>query len=199
MPHLIPKENLIVTPWKNGGGSTTEIAIHPAGANFDNFDWRVSLATIAESGPFSVFPGVDRTIALVDGAGIILQFDDARRFTLTPSHRVFQFPGEARVEATLKEGETRDFNVMTRRARCRHEVERFGFAGSMAWKRRGPVSLLFLASGKGLLASDDEHRIQLHCHDALLFDHEVGLDWTLAANGRVSVFVVDFSEVVDGR
>ena len=29
-------------PWKNGGGETTEIAVFPAGAGLDDFDWRVS-------------------------------------------------------------------------------------------------------------------------------------------------------------
>ena len=63
MTLLIPYAGLEPAPWKNGGGSTTEIAIAPLGATVDKFDWRISLATIANSGPFSVFPGVDRTLA----------------------------------------------------------------------------------------------------------------------------------------
>ena len=55
-----------------GGGSTTEIAVAPPGAGFDDFDWRVSLATITQDGPFSAFPGIDRTLALVDGDGCLL-------------------------------------------------------------------------------------------------------------------------------
>ena len=51
-------------PWKNGGGETAEIAVSPAGAGFDDFDWRISTAIVAQSGPFSGFPGVDRVLTL---------------------------------------------------------------------------------------------------------------------------------------
>ena len=64
MTLLIPYAGLESAPWKNGGGSTTEIAIAPPGAGLDDFDWRISLATISEDGPFSVFPGIDRTLIL---------------------------------------------------------------------------------------------------------------------------------------
>ena len=62
MTLLIPYAGLVAAPWKNGGGCTTEIAIAPPGASLDAFEWRISLATIAASGPFSAFPGVDRTL-----------------------------------------------------------------------------------------------------------------------------------------
>ena len=57
-------------PWKNGGGSTDEIATYPRGAGLDAFDWRVSIAHVASDGPFSRFPGVERTITLLEGAGM---------------------------------------------------------------------------------------------------------------------------------
>ncbi len=41
-----------VMPWKNGGGSTTEIAVFPIDSGLDAFDWRVSMATVAADGPF---------------------------------------------------------------------------------------------------------------------------------------------------
>ena len=60
-------------PWKNGGGSTRELACWPPGAGMDSFAWRVSVATIARPGPFSAFPGVDRQIMLLEGDGVRLQ------------------------------------------------------------------------------------------------------------------------------
>jgi environmental stress-induced protein Ves len=44
------------TPWKNGDGSTTEIAIGPAGASLEAFDWRVSMARVASMGHFPISP-----------------------------------------------------------------------------------------------------------------------------------------------
>ena len=64
---------LHATPWKNGGGTTRQVACWPPGAGSDDFDWRVSIATIAASGPFSTFPGIDRTIMLLDGPGVHLR------------------------------------------------------------------------------------------------------------------------------
>src|SRR6185369_11614525 len=60
-------------PWKNGGGRTIEIAVHPVGATLDAFQWRVSIADIERDGPFSRFPGIDRTIVLLEGAGMHLR------------------------------------------------------------------------------------------------------------------------------
>jgi environmental stress-induced protein Ves len=55
------------TAWKNGGGSTTEIAVAPMGASLDDFDWRVSMARVASDGPFSEFAGIDRTLDILKG------------------------------------------------------------------------------------------------------------------------------------
>ena len=54
-----------VMPWKNGGGTTTEVAVSPEGAGLDHFDWRISMARVEQDGPFSTFPGIDRTLQQV--------------------------------------------------------------------------------------------------------------------------------------
>ena len=63
---------IAATPWKNGGGATRELACSPLGADMAHFDWRVSVATIAQSGPFSCFAGVDRIITLLSGGRLQL-------------------------------------------------------------------------------------------------------------------------------
>ncbi|WP_423192380.1 HutD family protein [Cupriavidus sp. H18C2] len=108
------------TPWKNGGGSTREIAVWPPGAGMDTFDWRISVADIATDGPFSAFPGIDRQIVLMEGAGVHLQaHDDSFCHKLVRVGEPFAFSGDTAVHATLVDGPTRDFNVMTRRGTCR--------------------------------------------------------------------------------
>ena len=107
---------LAETPWKNGGGTTQEVVCFPPGAGLDDFDWRVSIATIAMGGPFSVFRGVDRTIMLLEGDGVRLQlagFDHV----LDAPHQPFAFDGDAAVECSLLGGLSTDFNLMVRRAR----------------------------------------------------------------------------------
>ena len=46
-------------PWKNGGGETVEITVSPAGVALADFDWRVSMGTVATDGPFSFPDGAD--------------------------------------------------------------------------------------------------------------------------------------------
>jgi len=107
--------------WSNGGGTTYEVATSPEGAGLDGFDWRISLADVAASGPFSPFPGIDRSLVLVDGAGMELEIDGAT--TALRRHDVVHFAGEQSVSCRLTHGPTRDLNVMTRRGRCTAVVE----------------------------------------------------------------------------
>ncbi len=57
----------VFTPWKNGGGRTAEILAMPEGAGLDGFDWRISTAEVAQSGPFSLFAGLDRWLTVLEG------------------------------------------------------------------------------------------------------------------------------------
>jgi uncharacterized protein len=114
----------LTMPWKNGGGSTTEIAAGPPGASLDNFDWRVSMARVAADGPFSNFAGVDRTLAVVTGHGLVLKIDNRPPITLAAGSEPVNFPGDAPTHAQLVQGEITDLNVMTRRGRFRHSLQR---------------------------------------------------------------------------
>lgn len=114
-------------PWKNGMGSTTEIAIHPANAKLDDFVWRVSMAQIASDGPFSLFADIDRTLLVLEGNGIDL------RVTGCPPVRIdretiHSFPGDQPTSATLVDGEILDLNVMSRRNSASHDVKRIKLA-----------------------------------------------------------------------
>ena len=91
------RATLPAMPWKNGGGTTQEIASWPRGAGLDSFGWRVSIATIATAGPFSVFEGVDRSIMLLEGDGVRLFTHDGRvEHRLDVPHRPFAFSGDER-------------------------------------------------------------------------------------------------------
>jgi environmental stress-induced protein Ves len=187
MTQLIQYASLRPAPWKNGGGCTTEIAVAPSGAGFDEFDWRISLATITQSGPFSSFPGIDRSLALVDGDGVLLDFGD-ERFVLSPSEPLIEFAGEDAVHATVTGALTTDFNVMTRRGRCRHRLEPLVVRGSEALKRRSATTLLFLAEGESLTLSSARERIAMVRYDVVVMEAEEA--WTLEAS-LATVFVVD--------
>lgn len=111
-------------PWKNGRGVTEEVASFPAESGMDDFDWRLSIAHVGADGPFSVFPGIDRTITLLDGRGLALDLPEGRTVELTPGGSPFAFPGDWEISSRNLGGPTIDLNIMTRRGRCRHNVRR---------------------------------------------------------------------------
>ncbi|EYC49816.1 HutD [Hylemonella gracilis str. Niagara R] len=141
--HLFDRQQLPAMPWKNGGGVTREIVCQPPGAGMDAFDWRVSIAHIASNGPFSRFAQVDRVITLLEGAGVHLHSSDG-----AVDHRLdrpwvpFAFSGEAPVQGDLIAEDCHDFNVMTRRGRCRARVVVVREGGSLPHTVEGLVMAL---------------------------------------------------------
>lgn len=122
--HRFDRAALAATPWKNGGGTTREIACWPPGAGMDDFQWRLSIAAISASGPFSAFPGVDRIITLLDGPGVRLATNDgAIDHALNRPLEPFAFPGEAAIHGTVLGDASSDFNVMTRRSLLRAQLQ----------------------------------------------------------------------------
>lgn len=97
-------------PWKNGGGSTEEIA-RDAGQGLDGFGWRVSIADIAESGGFSAFTGYQRVITVLQGDGMSLNIDGKPSRHLLPFDAL-AFSGDSNVDCTLLGGTIRDFNLI---------------------------------------------------------------------------------------
>lgn len=145
MPKRFAIADLPAAPWKNGGGSTREILCRPPGAGLDDFDWRVSIATIAASGPFSIFAGVDRTIMLLDGDGVRLAADGVDH-RLDQPLEPFAFSGDLALDCTLLGRASSDFNVMGRRSRGRAEV-RVLQQGSDAFDA-APAGLLLCLAGR---------------------------------------------------
>jgi len=119
-PTVLRSSGYRSTPWRNGAGTTREVAAEAA-TDGAGFRWRVSIAQVADSGPFSDFPGVDRIIVPLDTAGLHLTVDGAQQ--PVSQFEPFAFPGEAATAARLSTGSTRDLNVMWRRDICRASVE----------------------------------------------------------------------------
>ncbi|MFH8487589.1 HutD family protein [Streptomyces longisporoflavus] len=115
-------------PWKNGGGTTREVASGTVQApslaapaqSADGFDWRVSIADVAAAGPFSPLPGIDRVITPVEGEGMVLTVDGTAQ--LVAPLRPFGFSGDATTHCRLDAGAVRNMNVMTRRGRASAHV-----------------------------------------------------------------------------
>ncbi|RQP06510.1 MAG: HutD family protein [Paracoccus sp. BP8] len=135
-------------PWKNGRGETVEIAVYPEGAGLADFGWRVSMAGVTEDGDFSLFPQIDRTLAVLAGEGIELQVQGQPTQRLTPEAEPLAFPADMPTSARLLAGPITDLNVMTRRGAFTHRLARSTEAdgGAPEWRlllATAPVTLDF--------------------------------------------------------
>ena len=147
-------------PWKNGGGVTSEIAVSPPGASFDDFDWRISMARVDADGPFSSFPDIDRTLTILSGT-MTLDIDGSV-VRLDAGSPPCRFDGAAAVMGTVA-GPVHDLNTMTRRRSCRHLVTVLRIDRDLRLPARRTVRLLF-ACDAGIAANG----IALFQHDAVL-------------------------------
>jgi uncharacterized protein len=149
-----PRDRFASMPWKNGGGLTREIFRFPEHAA--DWQWRISIADVAADGPFSAFPGCDRALLLLSGAGMRLQFLD-RIETLQTAYDTLRFAGEDPVEAFLLDGPTSDFNAIWRRDTVAITLERRAMTGSLWCIAEPGVSwFVYFLSGRGRIKSDSD-------------------------------------------
>ncbi len=100
-------------PWRNGRGSTLEIAREPAA--WEEFAWRLSLAAIDQDGDFSFYRGYRRAIVLVEGNDLRLRFRGHGSCSLGPAKRGARFEGDWKTRCSVPEGRCTDLSLIVRR------------------------------------------------------------------------------------
>ena len=109
---ILSPETFKTIPWKNGLGQTTELAIN-SGGNLDNFNWRLSIASVVNDGDFSNFSGYQRNLVLIEGKGLILDHRNGDIDELTNLLDIAHFDGGSKTHGSLVNGGIKDFNIMT--------------------------------------------------------------------------------------
>lgn len=151
--------------WKNGGGLTREIASHPEGSAFDDFDWRLSIAEVRTGGPFSAFPGIERQMAVLSGR-LVLSLAGGEPLSVSPQSPPLRFAGEAPVLAQPPEEPVVDLNLMTRRGRCTGLLRRQTAGAADSLVPSAHTAVLVALAPLGLAAHGE--RWQLSVLDAAL-------------------------------
>jgi environmental stress-induced protein Ves len=198
---LIRGADLVAAPWKNGGGVTREVAVFPANAGLGDFVWRVSIADVAQGGPFSRFEGVDRTLVLCSGAGMVLDETAPHKQVRGKSHTlahpldIARFDGDAQIDARLIDGATRDFNLMVRRdaAQGTLDVWRSQSQHSTQHTLSADVVLLFCASGSVSVTPGDTQALQLQGGDTLRIDAPSALQCALEGTGALLAIGIHYT------
>src|SRR5580698_3645450 len=138
---VIRRASFTATPWKNGGGITHEaIRVPPTG---DAFLWRVSVAQIDASGPFSDFAGYDRIMVLLQGRGVALEFGSGDKSALRSIGDWVEFDGAMPTRCELLDGACVDLNLMVSKSlRTAARIERISEPTLVA-AIRGETTLIF--------------------------------------------------------
>lgn len=105
---VVQLNDVTPTAWRNGGGTTRELVAWPSG---QPWTWRVSVAEVTQSGPFSSFEGVQRWFAVLEGEGVCLTLD-GHQHMLRQADQPLKFDGAALTSCALLGGATQDFNLM---------------------------------------------------------------------------------------
>ncbi|AHE54745.1 HutD/Ves family protein [Sphingomonas sanxanigenens] len=146
MVRLLPAADRVAKPWKNGGGTTSDLLFFPPDAGMEDFGWRLSIADVAAAGPFSAFADVDRSLSVLEGDLELAVAGDAP-VRLTPEAGAFSFAGDAPAHGRPVGGAVRDLNLMVRRGAWRGRVDRVtDFPAAIA--AGDAAALVVLATGE---------------------------------------------------
>lgn len=180
-----------LTRWKNGLGETREVAAATDPNDPAGFLWRVSMATVAADGPFSHFPGIDRTIAVMQGDGMRLTVDGAD-VMLSHGGKPFSFAGEATVTSFLTGGTTIDLNAMSLRSGLTHRMTRLDMASGATVTAKADVSVLVFNSAANVSFAGQSAQVER-------FDAIAGI----ASGGQITIdggpaldaFLIEFDQL----
>lgn len=177
-------------PWKNGGGTTQEVACNPGGSTAE-FDWRLSIADVAQDGGFSAFTGYQRIITVLEGSGIELSVDGQAQTPLT-TLQPYAFLGDAKVHCRLLDGPIRDFNLIYKPRRYHARLQWASGAGPWAF-HSDAHSVLVLNAGDALVLTVDgaDHALPAR-YDCLQVEGRHALtSYRLAGCGDVKACVIE--------
>jgi environmental stress-induced protein Ves len=166
---LVEGSALKSVPWKNGVGSTKEIAIFPPLASLAQLDflWRFSTAEVIEPGPFSSFPDFDRLLTLVQGEELMLSFHRIHK-ALKPG-MVLHFQGEEKVSSKLPKGPITDLGLIFDRDQVMAKMSLVELAERpRSFALTAPTVLLFCIAGNlQAMVYPGEHAFEMSPGDTL--------------------------------
>lgn len=194
---LLKFDQCQATPWKNGLGSTFQRYIFPLDANLDNFDVRISMARVQTTGPFSIFNGVDRYLAVLEGNGLRLTFANnptsnianPPAIELTQTTTPYAFKGEWSIDSELMSSQVLDFNVMVRRGVYQAIVTQCqlttGNLPGIKAECQVELMVLFLADVEYLDEAANAHSMAQY--DLLTISSDIISQWTFKQVTRVII------------
>jgi environmental stress-induced protein Ves len=189
---IIRNASFTATPWKNGGGITHEAIRVPVRG--EPFRWRVSVAHIDASGPFSEFSEHHRKMVLLQGAGIELRFGSGKKKTLAEPGEWVEFDGAEATYCELLNGPCVDLNLMVLKSDSASvRVQRFAESLPVS-AARDETTLVFAIDGRCKLDIGAQTEI-LEPWDLALLAHCAGHVQRLESARSPAVFLANLKLV----
>lgn len=185
---IVRYEQTVSTRWKNGLGEARQVASWPG--NSEAFEWQISIAQMTGKLPFSEYPGVARSLCIIDGDGLLIT-SPSRSITLTKDSDPLHFPGEEKIVGTTTGSvEMVDFNVMTKRGVLEHQTRRLEISRDVQVHVAKDVLVLF--SQKGTLEiSCGGTSIEIHERDTAILHGVPGEQYQLSSSAGAICLVAD--------
>lgn len=184
---LIKYSTLIEEPWKNGLGTTRQIVIWPLDADLSNFEWRVSAAAIIFPGHFSHYPGVSRSLSVLEGKSAALKLGEETK-TLAYQGPVVKFDGGDHAEVLSTDGPVLDYNVMSRDAVVEHELACVTLKKEEVYSRKGDYTLVTVFKGCKFIIGGDV--VALAEYDSVLLKERDEIDFVVESADATTCMLV---------
>ena len=170
--HQIRLQDVPVSPWKNGGGTTQSLVCWPSPS-----DWvfRMSVARIDSDGPFSEFKGVDRWFAVLSGEGVVLQFPE-RRVEVGALDAAVQFSGDLPCHCSLTKGPTIDFNLMVQGVSANMaRIDRSPYIAK--FKAQTTLAIFVVEAGGRVWMGSQNYELNANSLFWITLDHDVEIEF----------------------
>ena len=190
MINIISAQSFKTIPWKNGKGTTTELAINSTGT-LASFQWRLSIATVSEDGLFSDFSGYTRNLVLIEGDSISLTHNENKTDTLTNVLDFATFDGGSKTFGALQNGTIKDFNIITSKLECDTKVQTFTQPTNQTINFNG---LVFAYSLHASIELNDHQGIKHKINQGDLLQLIQPTDIELSGRGFILIFIKSINE-----
>lgn len=190
---IIHFTNLVSTPWKNGKGTTRQIIRYPEDSTLDNFLFRVSIASITETGAFSSYPKINRSLAVLEGSDLELNLNDTI-IHFIPQNTIIHFDGIDKANVTTCPNAVLDFGVMSRQGLAIHTLKKISLHHNQLFTRKMPYTLLFSLKKPATNITIDNQIITLEQYDSLLLTPEDSKQISIQSddNSKADFFIAEF-------
>ena len=193
--HITP-DQYIVSKWS--GGTTTQVAITPAGAVYADRDflWRISSASVdLDESDFTALPDYHRWISTLEG-GMTLSHEGGEKIVLAP-YEVHQFDGGV---DTHSWGRCTDFNLMLRKGKCQGVVRSLklsaGETAAVAFESAPSEAfpsadlLIFCGAGKATVTLGGE-KVDVEASHSVLVKDAVGLSMDVSCSEDAAFMIAE--------